>query len=137
VWGKPMFPKVNTLPGSERNCAMGNWDGKVHCGEGRSDMSRHVILAFVVVDEQGIAILYKASKEALQIAAHIGVGVFLDQERGGRMANVQSQEAILESVPGNPCVYRIREFVETTAASVNCKFMGDLAEHGCEIKSIT
>ena len=75
-----VFPEVDALPGPEDQGVIANGDGEVDAGECGPDMSRHVVVAFAGVTEEGIAIGGQAGEEAFEVAPNLGVGVFLNQE---------------------------------------------------------
>ena len=77
---RAVFPEINPLPRSEREPAALYRNGKVHRRQRRADMRRHVIIALGGVDEQRISIPHQPRKKSVQIAAHIRVGIFLDQQ---------------------------------------------------------
>ena len=87
----PVFPQVNSLPGSECGPPLCYGYGQIDCGQRRPNVRRHVVFAFNGMKEKRITVRREASEEALQIATHVGIGVLLDEERSGGMAQVQSQ----------------------------------------------
>ena len=57
-------------------------------------MGRHIVGAFAIVDERGIAIGHQAAREMLEIAAHGRVGVFADDQRCARVMDEQMTEPL-------------------------------------------
>ena len=49
------------------------------------DVRRHVVRALGAMDEQGIAIRYQPLEKGDKVAPDVLIGVFLDQQRRGRM----------------------------------------------------
>src|SRR5262245_212853 len=95
--GVTMFPEIDSLPGAKGEAAALDGNGEVHGGEGGTDVGRHVVIAFRSVDEQRVAVGHKTREEGFQVAADIGVGIFLNQKRGGGMPEVEGEEAGLEA----------------------------------------
>ena len=65
----------------------------------------------------------------LQVASHVRVGVFLDEQGGGRVAEVQGHKAAGELLLRNPVCHFAGEFVKAAAAGGNRYFMQSLAQH--------
>src|SRR5687768_4633371 len=84
-----VFPEVDALPGPEAEAAVLEGDGEVHAGEGAADMGGHVVGTFGGVDEEAVAVWNDAGHEGFEVAANIGVGVFLNEQGGGGVANVE------------------------------------------------
>lgn len=93
-----MFPKVDALPGAQRQPAMSNRDGEIYRGEGCSDVRRHILVALGSVDEEWITVRHQAGKESLQVPAHVRVGILLNQQRGGSVLDVERQQAVIATV---------------------------------------
>ena len=119
VRGAAMLPEVNALPGAQRQLAVADGNGKIDRRKGGAHVSGHVVVAFDRVREERIAVRHKASEEMLQVTPHVRVGVFLDQQGGGSVAEVQSHQAGGETVLGNPVRHFAGEFVEAAAARGN------------------
>ena len=64
-----MFPEKDALPGTEVAPVAFDGDGQRREGEDRSYVGRHIVGAFAIVDERGIAVWYQTSGEMLEIAA--------------------------------------------------------------------
>src|SRR5437879_5661636 len=112
-----MFPKENALPGPQRQPAATDGDGEIDGSESAADVSGHIVFPLGRVDEKRIAVGHEAGEEFFQVPPHVGVGVLLNEQRSGGMADVESQEAILEAVLRNPGGRLVGEFVEATVAS--------------------
>ena len=92
-----MFPKVNSLPCAQLQSAAAEGNGEVDAGERGTNVGGHVVGAFGGVDEEAVAIGNELCEECFEIAAHVRVGVFLDQERGAGVLDVQSAEAVFQT----------------------------------------
>ena len=97
-----MFPQVNALPRAQRQASAAQWQAEVHGRERGADVRRHVVRALAGVDKQRIAVGHEALEEPFEIGAHVRIGVFLDEQRGRRVPQVQRDEAMLETAFGNP-----------------------------------
>ena len=75
-----MLPEVNPLPGPQRELAPADGDGEVDGRQRGADVGGHVVVALDGVREEGIAVRHEARKKALQVAPHVRIGIFLDQQ---------------------------------------------------------
>jgi hypothetical protein len=71
-----------------------------------------------------------AVEEALQIAANLRVGVFLNQERGGSVLQVDCAQAGFHPGVRDEFLDRIGDLVEAASACGKDQFMDALTEHG-------
>ncbi len=58
-----MFPEKDALPGTEVAPTVFDGDGQRREGQDRSDMGRHIVGAFAVVNERGIAVGHETGRE--------------------------------------------------------------------------
>ena len=77
---EPMFPKVNPLPGAKNQPAFLDGDAQIDCREGSANMRGHIVIALGGMLEQRITVRRQARKKPLQVAAHFGIGVLLNQQ---------------------------------------------------------
>ena len=112
-----MFPNIDALPGAEGHEAFADGNGEVDGGEGRADVSGHIVVAFGGVDEHGVAVRGDAGEESFKVAADVRVSIFLDEKGGGGVTEVESQEAVLKTFLGQPVGDGVGDFVEAAAAS--------------------
>ena len=124
-----VFPEVNALPGSERELAVVERDAEVHAGERGADVRGHVVVAFGGVDEECIAIGNEPREERLEIAPHVRVGVLLNEQRSGSVAQMQREQTVLKIIFGEPRRDFIGELVKTTATGGQREFVECLAQH--------
>src|SRR6187551_2044028 len=61
---EPMLPDVDTLPGPERQTALGDRDRQLHGGERRAHVRRHVVESLVAMAKDRIAVRDEAGEEA-------------------------------------------------------------------------
>ena len=130
VGGVAVFPEIDALPGAKGEAPLGHRDREVDGGQGGSNMSGHVVIAFSSMAEQGGTIGHEASKECFEVAADIGVGVFLDQERGGGVADMKGEQASLERVAGDPGPDLIRDFIETATTGGDFELVLEVTHRG-------
>jgi hypothetical protein len=93
---RAVFPQINTLPGSQGQLALADGQREIDAGQRGADVRGHVVIAFGSVDEERIAVGHQPRKKGFEVAAHIGVGIFLDQKRRRSMAQVQGEQAVAE-----------------------------------------
>ena len=117
---------VDALPGSERGAAPANGDGELTLGEGGPDVSRHVVGTFHGVGVEAVVLGDKAAEEGFEISDDIGVGVFLDQQRGGGVSEEDGEEAFLDAETLDPGAGLSGDFVETLTAGWNSDLTGEL-----------
>jgi len=75
-----MLPDVNALPGAKCHAAFADGHGEVDGGEGSADVSGHVVVAFGRVDEHAVAVRDETGEEGFEVAADVGVGIFLNEK---------------------------------------------------------
>jgi hypothetical protein len=94
---RAVFPEIDALPRAEREAATGQRNRQLHGGQRRSDMRGHIVRPFIAMPVQRIAIDDQPREESIEIAANIGVGVLLNHQARGRVANEQRQQTFLDS----------------------------------------
>src|ERR1035437_4772950 len=122
-----MFPEVNPLPGAQHQPTSADRDGKIDGRKGSSHVSGHVVVTLDGMCEQRIPVGYQAGEEVLQVAAHVRVSVFLNQEGGGSVAEVQGHQAGSELVLCHPGCDFAGEFIKAAAMRGKCYLMQSLA----------
>lgn len=78
-----VFPQIDALPSPELQTALADGDGHRRAQQAGLDMGGHIVRAFQAVDIMGGAVRDQLAQMGFQIAAHAGVGVFVEGE-GGR-----------------------------------------------------
>lgn len=73
-----MFPKVNALPGAQREPPMDYRYAKREGGKRGANMRGHVIRPLGCMHKRPIAVGRQPAKKCLQIAPHVRIGIFLD-----------------------------------------------------------
>ena len=90
-----MFPEVNALPRAQRQLAPLERNAEIHRGQRRAHVSWHVVFAFSGMPENWIAIRREPRKQALQVALYFGIGILLNEQRRGRVLQVERGNARL------------------------------------------
>ncbi len=83
---------------------------------------QHVVRAFAGVDEEAVAVGDEAGHEGVEVAADVGVRVFLDEEGGGGVADLQGAEAVLQFGGREFPLGLSREFDEAAAVRPDLDF---------------
>ena len=121
-----MFPQIDSLPCAKAEPGVLKRDRKVDAGKGGSHVSRHVVGTFSGVYKKTVAVGDKTIHESFQIDSHVWVGIFLDQQRGGGVADLQGAEAILKFRARQFPLNFVGAFVEAAALSLQTDFGKDL-----------
>ena len=116
VSANAVFPHINPLPGAEREPPAAHGNAQVHRRQRRANVRGHVVIAFERMHKKRIAVGDKPFKKRLQIAPHVRVGVFLNQQRGRSMLQMNRQQAVLELVLIHPLFNFARELAKPTTA---------------------
>ena len=122
-----VFPQINALPGAEGEPSAAYGDTQIYRRQRCANMCRHVVVAFLRVYKQRVAIGHQSFEKGLQIALHVRVGIFLDEERGRGMLQMQGQQAVLESILSNPLFKVAREFPKPATTGGQDQFMEGLS----------
>ncbi len=91
-----MFPNVNPLPGSEDEATIGDRDGFGGVGERGADVGGHVVSAFVIVGV-GIILGDETMEKGFEVFEDARIGVFLDEEACGGVAQKEGAETGLNT----------------------------------------
>lgn len=109
-----VFEEVDALPGSQDELAFDKRDRKLDLGERRFEVGRHVVRTFRVMPVR-TGLRREAIEIGLEVRAHGGVGVFLDEKRGGGVPAEDGEKAGVHRLLPNPLVDGGRAFVEPLA----------------------
>ena len=82
-----VFPKKNPLPCPERTPPVADRNGERCLGEQTTDMRRHIVWTFLIVDESAVAIAHEIRHKSFDISAHIDVRVLRENQRRAGMLN--------------------------------------------------
>lgn len=124
-----VFPKVNALPGAEGHGAVRDGNGHVDGREGGADVGGHVIVALGGVFKERIAVGNQALKKPFEVAADFGIGIFLDEQGGGSVLNVQGDNAGFESGLRDELFRFSSDFVESASFRLQGDFGALLSQH--------
>jgi len=118
-----MFPKINPLPGPQGEASASDRDAEVHGGQGRPHVRRHVVVALEGVLKQRVAVWNEPREKPFEIAPHLWVGIFLDEQRGRGMPQVKREQAGGETALRHPGCDFPGEFVEPASPRGNRQFV--------------
>jgi hypothetical protein len=124
-----VLEEVDALPGAEDQAAVEDGDGELDLGEGGFEVGGHVVEAFVVVNV-GTVVGGDVVEVGEDVALYGGVGVLLDEERGGGVAAEDGEQAGVDVLVGDPVVERRGELVEALAAGGEGEVVGCLFHEG-------
>ena len=85
-------------------------------------MGRHVVGSFGGVNEEAVAIGDDFRHEGFEVVTNIWVGIFLDEERRGGVADLESAEAVCEFCAGEFAFDLVSEFVEAATFGLDLDF---------------
>ena len=88
-----MFGKIDALPGAEREFCIEHRYMQRHTREHGLHVRRHVVRALDIMHPAGID-GREAIERGAQIGAHVGIGVLLDHQGCGRVAEIEEQHAV-------------------------------------------
>src|SRR5579863_3162520 len=88
-----MLSDINTLPGAEVERSASDRNVQRNAVDHGFDMGGHIVWTLDLVDPSGIGRRH-AVECGEQIAPNVGVGVFLDDERGGGMTEKKRETAV-------------------------------------------
>lgn len=118
-----VFEEVDALPGSEGEFAADEGDRKLDLGERCFEVGRHVVRTFGVVPV-GAGLGREAIEEGLEVCAHGGIGVLLNEEGCGGVAAEDGEETGVQALLPNPLGDGGGALVEALAAGGDFEDMG-------------
>ena len=77
-----MLEQVNTLPSSQGELPLHDWNRQLHADEGRADMGWHVVRAFVGVPISPGVLRRQPIEKCLEVGANVPRGVLLNEQSG-------------------------------------------------------
>ena len=111
-----VLEEINALPRAERHAPILHRNGKLRGRQRRADVRGHVVGAFDGVPVKPIVLGHHAAEERVEIGLDIGVGIFLNQQRGRCVLHEDRQQAGLDVEAAQPMRYLPRDFVKPFAA---------------------
>ncbi len=113
---RPMLEKIDTLPGSKCKTSIEYRDSQGSLSKHASNVARHIVRTLGGVPVPGLFFLYESPEEFVEIAHNIGVGIFLNGQRRGGMANEDGKECGFDTLLRNPRADFGSDVVQTLAA---------------------
>jgi hypothetical protein len=96
-----VLPQGDALPGAQGEPAVDDGDRELRRRERAAHMGRHVVHAFLAVQEERVAVAHQPGEEALEVVAHLRVGVLLHQQAGRGVAHEERQQALADAAVGD------------------------------------
>ena len=127
-----MLPDVNALPGAENEFAARDRDAQVDGSQGSADVRGHVVVAFGRVDEHGVSVGHELIEKGLEIAAHVWIGVFLNEKRRGSVLQMERRETRFQTAFRNKFFDAARKLIEAASAGRDLQFVNALTQHDIE-----
>ena len=121
-----MLEQIDALPGAERRATVHHGDRKQRLGERGADMRGHVVGAFHRVPVARVAFGRDAFEEVAEVGDDVGVGVFLNRERGGSVLAEERQESGGDVALGDPVGDGRGEVVEALSGGGDFEAGGEL-----------
>jgi hypothetical protein len=113
-----MLEHINPLPGAQRQPALVQRNADRGLGQRRTDMRRHVVGPLGGVAEARPA-GRQPMKEIAQVLLHIGIGIFLDQQRGRSVADETGEQSVFDLRAAHKIRHGIGKFVKPGPAGRN------------------
>ena len=120
-----MLPEVNGLPGAQQQLPPADAQVQGLAGERGSDVGRHVISSFVVVEIT--AVFWNGiGHPCIQVLQHPWIGVLVDGEAGAGVQAGEMQNALVQPRAADPGVQPPVQPGEAPPRGLNCDLMQDL-----------
>ena len=121
-----MFEQIDVLPCAKRQPAAHHRNGKMRLRKRGADVRRHVVRSFHGVAIAGITLRRDPLEEVAQVRDNVGIGVFLNGERGGCMLAKERQESCRKAALRDPVDDGRGEVVKTLALRCDFEAGGEL-----------
>ena len=106
--GTAVFPKVDALPGPQGQPAIRDGMERLTAVSAVRTCAGMSSSPSAVCTNSGIAVRHEPGEESLQVPAHVRIGILLDQERGGGVAQMKGQQTVLAAVLRKPRRHLVR-----------------------------
>src|SRR5690606_33913868 len=123
-----MLPEVDPLPGAEREATVSHGNVEAYRGERALDVRRHVIGPLVCMPEPRGVLGNELVEELLEILTRGGIGVLLDAEARGRVADENVTEPDVDAALLHDSRDLPRHVIEAAARSAHPNHL--LVAHG-------
>ncbi len=97
-----MLEHVKSLIGAKHHSPAAYGDVELGLGESPLNVRRHVVRPFCSVAVEVQFLRNEFLEEGLEIALHVLVEIFLDEERGGGVPNEYGQKSLAHWLVGKP-----------------------------------
>src|SRR5689334_17157734 len=127
VRANAVLPDIDSLPRAERQTASDERYRNVDRRQRSAHVRRHVVVAFLAMTEQRIAVRHEPREEALEVGAHFRVRVLLHEEACRRVAKEQREDTGAHLAGTQPVENWPRDLDEPAAAGLEREHGGGLA----------
>ncbi len=110
-----MLEEIDPLPCPQRKAARFDRNGYLHLRQRRADMRWHIVRPLRIMHVQLPAFRCDPRKKAEKIFLHIGIGIFLYEQRSRRMPAEQSQKPHIDFLRSDPLGHLTRKLKEALA----------------------
>src|ERR1700730_10567735 len=114
-----MLEQIDALPSPKGHPPRGDRNGKLRLREGGSDMRGHVVQTFGFVDIALAVFGHNFLEKIFKVRLNVGIGIFLNEQRGRGVAAENRQEAGRDILLAKPARYLRADLDETFAAGLN------------------
>jgi len=128
VRSRAVFEHVNSLPGAQCEPGIDDRDGQLRLRKRGADMRRHVIGTLGGVAVPGCVFGNDARKELIEITYHVGVGVFLDDQRSRGVLNKHRQQPRADALAVRPLFDLSGDGIQTFAPRGNLDAVRELLQ---------
>lgn len=125
----PMLEYVDALPGTECRHAVDDRNRQLGLRQRRTHVRRHVISPLERVFVKRVAFRHEPCEKSFEIALHARIVVFLDQQAGGGMADVEREQSLAYAAGTHPFDHLRRTAIQALATGGHADYIEHLT-HG-------
>lgn len=125
--GTPMLENINPLPGAKHGQAFGHRDRQMGLRQCGAHMRRHIIRTLQRMFVNRVVFGHQPRQKAFQIGLNRWIVVFLNQQAGRSVADVQRQQSLMDFIRPNPGTHLRCERIQALAMGGDSNFMKSLA----------
>jgi len=118
-----MLKQIDPLPSAKDQPARGNRNAELRLRERGSNMCRHIVGTFGAMNVALAVFRRDRLEKSFQIRPDIGIGILLDEKRGGGMAAEDCEQAGRDLFPGQPSGQLRGDLDKAFAAGLNVQGM--------------
>jgi hypothetical protein len=114
-----VFEDIEALPGAQHHAAVLERDRQLGLGQRRADMGRHVVRSLVGMAIERVALRHQPAEIGDQVALHIRIGIFLNDQRGGGMAAEHGEKPVAQAGRAQPADDPVGDVGQVAAAGLD------------------